>query len=379
VVATLASAPCLLRAHSSGARRRVHGGRCATSVKTCTMTVSYSPSDFNEVTVLLQWRGTIMPLVLLRPVIWMLVLTHVAALYVHLYRPDIEIPVLPPKALTVPNGLLTFFLVFYSGNCYSRYYDLYGKCMGMAGAVMCWMGLLKTSFPRESPERLWNMARHIIASVYVLYFTLGGDASAGGKLITEDEWAVLLEHNLVSGKEKAVLSQYRGFKPFLLQCWGLDAVAQQLASDGFKAPGAAAGPFQNQAFALRGQCSGIVNSLAQPVPFPYYHIVSLMLNVNLVMVGYALISFDTLLTVPVFLIICLVCLGLKETAVSLADPFGGDAVDFETDVFMASILANAKALITHYTDIKTQLPLPPGSSHKVLMNGDSRDVERLSA
>ena len=38
------------------------------------------------------------------------------------------------------------------------------------------------------------------------------------------------------------------------------------------------------------------------------------------------------MTIPCFFIIVLVCLGLKETAVALADPFGGDDVDFETEV-----------------------------------------------
>ena len=37
--------------------------------------------------------------------------------------------------------------------------------------------------------------------------------------------------------------------------------------------------------------------------------------------------------------------GLKECAVALADPFGGDAVDFDVDLFLANILSNARALI----------------------------------
>ena len=34
--------------------------------------------------------------------------------------------------------------------------------------------------------------------------------------------------------------------------------------------------------------------------------------------------------------------GLKECAVALADPFGGDAVDFDVDLFLANILSNAE-------------------------------------
>ena len=85
------------------------------------MTISYDPGDFNELTVLLRWRGTIMPAVLCKPVMWLLMLAHVAFLYLHMRRDDIEMPVLPWKLTAVPTSLLTFFLVFYSGNCYSRY------------------------------------------------------------------------------------------------------------------------------------------------------------------------------------------------------------------------------------------------------------------
>ena len=51
-------------------------------------------------------------------------------------------------------SLLTFFLVFYSGNCYTRYYAFYSKCTGMSGAVMCWVGLLRVHFPKATPEKV---------------------------------------------------------------------------------------------------------------------------------------------------------------------------------------------------------------------------------
>ena len=54
--------------------------------------------------------------------------------------------------------------------------------------------------------------------------------------------------------------------------------------------------------------------------------------------------------------------GLKECAVALSDPFGGDAVDFEVDLFLANILANTKALISNEAHFSpgTKMPAPPG-------------------
>ena len=66
-------------------------------------------------------------------------------------------------------------------------------------------------------EVLWNLSRHVVASVYILYFQLAGGASDGGKQVTESEWQVLLQTGLLSPDEKRKLAEYRGFKPFLLQ------------------------------------------------------------------------------------------------------------------------------------------------------------------
>lgn len=162
------------------------------------MTIVYDASELNEISVLMRWRGTIMAMVLTRPVIWILVGIHYLFLHLHLERDDIELPTLPWSIVSVPTALLTFFLVFYSGNCFARYYALYGKCMAMNGAVMSWVGLCRIFFNSASSETLWNLSRHMLASVYVHYFTLGGDASDGGKLITEREWAIVMRHRMLS-------------------------------------------------------------------------------------------------------------------------------------------------------------------------------------
>ena len=45
---------------------------------------------------------------------------------------------------------------------------------------------------------------------------------------------------------------------------------------------------------------------AQPVPFPYFHVINFMLSVNLVLVAYSLTFIDSIMTVPLFFIVCLV-------------------------------------------------------------------------
>lgn len=139
---------------------------------------------------------------LCRPPIWALVMVHAILLYLHkemgmdagmIVKGD------PPDDISkVSTTFLIFFLVYYGGNCYARYYGMYNACMGMAGDVQCWVGLSRVYFPQASPDVLWNLCRHMVASVYFLYFELGGLASDGGRVITEAEWSVLFRSSLIS-------------------------------------------------------------------------------------------------------------------------------------------------------------------------------------
>jgi len=322
------------------------------------MTYAYEPSDFNELTVFLRWRGTFMPMVLCRPALWMLLASHVFFLYLRLYRPEIYLPPMPWKLILVPTSLLTFFLVFYSGNCFQRYYNYYSMCMGMSGAVMSYVGLLRIHLPKASPDTLYNLSRHLMASVYVLYYSAGG--SEGGKLVTEDEWRDLLDTGLISESEKKTLAAFRGFRPWLLQVWGLRALAEHLPKDSERAIGAALPPFQAEVLKLRGHCDNIVSMQNQPVPFPYYHTLTLQLSLNLLLMAYSMIEFETVVTIPCFAIVTLVCLGLKETAVALADPFGADDVDFETDKFLGKMMLDAKAIMQISDFSHVTMPLLSG-------------------
>ena len=265
----------------------------------------------------------------------------------------------PDDVSKVSTTFLIFFLVYYGGNCFSRYYTMYKACMDMAGDVQSWVGLCRVYFPTATPDILWNLSRHMVASVYFLYFELGGLASDGGRVITEAEWSVLFRSSLISASERKVLERYRGSRFFLMQSWALRLAAEQIAKPD-KGAGADFRELEKLALALREHGGTISNLLKQPVPFPMYHTLMMMMSVNLLVMAYAMIEASTIMSIPTFFIICFVCLGLKETAIALSDPFGMDPVDFETDVFMARIMINTKELIARQaTYVPKELPLPP--------------------
>ena len=304
------------------------------------------------------------PAVLCRPPIWGLLFCHCVFLYLH-KELDLDLGMIvkgskPDDVSQVSTTFLVFFLVYYGGQCYARYYDMYNACMKMAGDVQSWVGLCRVYFPQATPDVLWNLSRHMVASVYFLYFELGGLASDGGRVITEAEWSVLFRSSLISASERKVLEKYRGSRFFLMQSWALRLAAEQAAKPDSNAGKDGIRELEKYALDLRAAGAQISNLLKQPVPFPMYHTLMLMMSVNLVVLSYAMIEANTIMSVPTFFIISFVCLGLKETAIALSDPFGMDAVDFETDVFMARIMINTKELIARQaTYVPKEMPLPP--------------------
>eukprot|EP00966_Prymnesium_polylepis_P266329 6152450-Prymnesium_polylepis.1 len=63
--------------------------------------------------------------------------------------------------------------------------------MGMYSCCVQYAGLVRLYLPGATPQQHWNACRHMMASAYMLYFELGGDASMGGTTVDDAEWGIL--------------------------------------------------------------------------------------------------------------------------------------------------------------------------------------------
>ena len=99
--------------------------------------VAYDPAD-SFMQALLKWRGTLLPMVLLKPFFWALMLFVLVLIFVHrhlIQERGFGLPTLEWAAVLMPSSLLTFFIVFYGQQSYTRYYQLYSHCIGMVRAA----------------------------------------------------------------------------------------------------------------------------------------------------------------------------------------------------------------------------------------------------
>ena len=294
-----------------------------------------------------------------------------------------SLPDLDWKASSMLWSLLTFFVVFYGGHCYSRFYTFYGACTGLVGVLGEWAYLIRSHFDASPPLVKWNMLRLMLGGMEIQLASLGGTDSGGGKGLSDDEWDRIHRHGFLSHAEIADLQKYKGSKPFLPAVWALGEVRCALKAKLAKAPAAApakAAPespgtrlsaaaenvaeatllatpaamavlndFEQAALKFKSHCGASSNLLKMPVPFAYFHVLKLLLIISLALTSYALVELEhaqVLMSMVVFIIITVIMIGLQAVAVAMSDPFGDDDIDFDLESFLKGAYDNAVALIT---------------------------------
>lgn len=210
--------------------------------------------------VLCSWRGTVLPLTLGQTSFWLMVAFHAAFIVLAKTAGEDWRPA-NYSLLSVPGTMLVFFLVFYSGQCYTRFFTMYAHCVGIGGATMQWVAIIKLHV-RDDANVQWNCVRFMLAAAHVAYYGLHGDFESGG-------WDTIKGRDLLSEDECSQIRAFTGFKPFLPITWGMHEVKRQLRVDS-KAPLETVlewDEIQRIGFALRGEVSQLENLLKMPVPW----------------------------------------------------------------------------------------------------------------
>lgn len=312
------------------------------------MTIAYDPSEL-QVAFILKWKGTIFPLVLADPLFWLLASVHIVLLtYQNLS--SVPLPPLDWNAASVSMGLLTFFVIFYGNHCYARYFELFGHCIGISRTLNVWAWLVKNNFSHMSPERCWNIVRPMLAAMQVHYATLHSEGDEDDNLsVSESEWKEVRDHQLLTKDECERLANFKGNLPVLLSTWALGEVKAALLEEQFQQDSecemretryaaksgqltswahlATFNRFEDVAREFTGFTNATMETLAQPVPFPYFHILKLLLLVSLTILGYTLVDLTDasfVLSVPVFFTTEFILIGMSQIATGMSDPFGED-------------------------------------------------------
>merc|ERR1719398_122565 len=92
--------------------------------------------------------------------------------------------------------------------------------------------------------------------------------------------------------------------------------------------------FNSRVYHVRSVQAEASQIMELPMPFQYFHIMNLMLFLNLFLWGYSLGCEDSYFAPLIFMFVRVMFQGIRELSTALSDPFGKDEVDFPVNDWM---------------------------------------------
>jgi len=215
-------------------------------------------------------------------------------------------------------------------------------------------------------ESMWTASRRILAAMQMLFMAL--DVSIDdvdwlgrpnrlpnimdGDGMDDAEYEILKNKGLLTSREISVIKAYPGFKCQVPIKWALTEL-RDLCKPEDRTKNQAKNYEAMQEIAANFNKTAVVMvcKMQQPVPFVYFHVLKLMMMMVNGLIAYELVNlFEEVswtISVVTFSTICAMLLGLQEIAGAMADPFGSDDTDFDTNRIVDDAYKNAVSYLTH--------------------------------
>eukprot|EP00927_Polykrikos_kofoidii_P085777 TRINITY_DN9415_c0_g1_i1.p1 TRINITY_DN9415_c0_g1~~TRINITY_DN9415_c0_g1_i1.p1 ORF type:complete len:582 (-),score=124.99 TRINITY_DN9415_c0_g1_i1:19-1764(-) len=251
-------------------------------------------------------------------------------------------------AITFTQFIVTLFLTFFASHCFARYTELYDQSMTIIDGILLFVQELVVSmnFAELENHRL-GATKYMLAVAYVLFISVTKGA------LTKQDWRTIVDKGLLTVVEAQQLARFPARSHevvFVLASWAMQTVDDGLQHDLMWEPRSFKTVHcHNRANAhctrTLKACHEITTTMSLPLPFPYFHLVSVVLLLNAFLLAVAASSFKTYMTIVPYTVGQLFFIGVREIAATLLDPFGPDDVHFPVDAFLEYTFGNAICLL----------------------------------
>lgn len=293
---------------------------------------------------LFTWEATVFQLVFRRPEFYLYIIWNLAVTTVCIFA--VEQGVIEEfnwDAASIMQYVMSFFVTFYNDKCYERFSTLYPACCDFMEQTQNLVMEMNVSLPwRDLHYHRIAVTKYLLAVVHE-YFMI----TTGGKL-NGKAWEEFVKKGLLTREECKLLEQFPGGEStFVLTSWVLFIIRDALLQDCMwrRNP---SGPRdwqpQQTVHIYNRHCSYVVGmqkachkigyTMANPIPFAYYHLSNVILVFNILLLATFTALYRNYFMVFPLAVALLVYMGLREISTSLADPFGKDCVDFPIPDFM---------------------------------------------
>jgi len=298
---------------------------------------------------------TVVPEVFRSPVFWGFQLMHLAVYGAHMsgFVKGAETRgsemCLDWRQMKVIAAVTTFFEVFYTNQCYGRYTELYRISRKMLGNLHDFTFEIRLYLRSSCLNHTRLAARWFTASVILFFYERNCEVSSR-------EWAELIRQGLLKPSEREILSRFHSHqRSLVLMHWS--AMAIRDGCNKAKAPPNVVKGLVDKLLKSRALEQSVVDTVDLQMPFQYFHLLNLMVVVNLALWAYGMGTTGSLMAPVTYFFAALIFMGMLELATALSDPFGEDEVDFPVVQWMNDFLENTIVLLEFDSPITVESQL----------------------
>lgn len=295
----------------------------------------------------IRFNGTVLPAVLARSDFWLMFIFHLGLCVAYRtgYLDRWEKQMGQENALSIDwtevkviTAMTTFFEVFYSNQCFERYHLLYKESRDIIGNTYDIIINIRYYLYHKEPLHLHLASRFLLCAVVLGFYCHVGGA------VSEEEWERLLDMGLLRVQEKKYLSQYANQQhTMLLLYWSGDVTREGM--ENCKVPLSCLKSVTDAILVLRNEQQDLMDIMDLPIPFPYYHLLNVMVLMNLMLWGYAMAISESAFGSVIYVMAAMIFLGMMDLGNQLSDPFGEDEVDFPLDEWLNDVMVTSDVIL----------------------------------
>lgn len=323
----------------------------------------------------LQYQGTVVQAVCRRAEFFVLLGFHIVASLLFkfgLFDPgwyDLE---LTQSTMRISGSLLAFYCCFYNKNVWERYTRLYSKSMTMMESSFSLAALLSREIPCKRTLR--KLILLLLANNFIVLRECHHHRSLEDHEHMADEREFQSAHlesaGLINNYERHVLDKHSqdlgigDFPSYLILQWCLKIYRTATAKGKIR-------EIENAYRRLHNAQQDVITILDLPMPFQYFHLMNVMMIMNLTVWAYVFALADSYLASFVFVLIQLVYQGIREMTIQLMDPYGGDDPDFPVQIWANALYMRICAVSEDVWDVRQYNPLPLLEPLKFPLHGET--------
>jgi len=246
--------------------------------------------------------------------------------------------------MRILTAMTTFFEVFYTGECFSRYIRLWGLVNKSFSKAYDWVFMARF-FMRETGRPYDRLSGHwlMVTLILALYEARAKEPMPNAGLQNLVLMGLLKQHEVdfirsIDSDQRIIVSLH---------------VAADIALHGYREANAPRNALKESNTSLdefRQLVQDLHDLMNFPLPFEYVHLLSLMITMNLILWAYGIGVTRSIFGPIFYFFAAIIFTGMMDLASQLSDPFGEDDADFPLTHWILEFLTNMSALLDYEHD-----------------------------